>query len=86
MPPFLKDDHIVGNCQQWEEAVIHHLISRRPDFPFFNAVCLGWLQYFPSKEVLSVKFYMNAFLQQFPMGKVDKLHPFRENMLWKSTT
>ena len=60
---------------------IHHLILHRPDFPFFNAVCLGWLQYFPSKEVLWSNFYMNALLQQFPMGKVGKLRPFRENML-----
>ena len=46
-------------------SIIHHLILRRPDFPFFNAVCLGWLQYFPSKEVLSVKFYMNAISNSF---------------------
>jgi len=62
-------------------AQIHHLILHRPDFPFFNAVCLGWLQYFPSKEVLWSNFYMNALLQQFPMGKVGKLHHFRGNML-----
>jgi hypothetical protein len=37
-------------CQEKNYSIIHHLILRRPDFPFFNAVCLGWLQYFPSKE------------------------------------
>ena len=70
-----------NGSQDFSGSIIHHLILRRPDFPFFNAVCFGWLQDFPSKEVLSVKFYMNALLQQFPMGKVGKLHPFRENML-----
>ena len=76
----LSDTMRGGKCQAKIITIIHHLILRRLDFPFFNAFCLGWLQYFPSKEILS-NFYMNALLQQFPMGKVGKLHPFRENML-----
>jgi hypothetical protein len=67
-------------------AVIHHLILRRLAFAFLNAVCLGWLQNFPSQEVLSVKFLHECLTPAVSYGKVVKLHPFRENMLWKFTT
>ena len=53
---FLKDTTKDNEIKYYRVTIIHHLILRRPDFPFFNAVCLGWLQYFPSKEVLSVRF------------------------------
>jgi hypothetical protein len=62
-------------------TIIHHLIFRRLDFPFFNAVCLGWLQYLPSKEVLSVKFLHECLTPAVSYGKVVKLHPLRENKL-----
>jgi len=49
-------------------TIIHHLILCRPDFPFFNAVCLGWLQCFPSKEVLSFKFLHEYFTPAVSYG------------------
>ena len=50
------------------DSIIHHLILCRPDFPFFNAVCLGWLQCFPSKEVLSFKFLHEYFTPAVSYG------------------